>query len=221
MKNCRLIVIMALLLFGSTNIFATAQYPDKIIYDGKEHSLHSNPLEPYFAKFPERKPKNGIMSSALWRGYVATFEFLDNSLFLKDVQIKVQKNSESRSFETEWKSVISEVLPNKEKLKIDWLTGILVIPHGKIVNYVHMGYASTYENYVLLEVENGDLKKTKEFDYKEYEAFKHRQFEAFKKTEEYMKLAQELLKRENATEEFVESFLRSAVISYTSKILID
>jgi hypothetical protein len=27
---------------------ATAQFPDKIIYKGKEYSLYSNPLESYF-----------------------------------------------------------------------------------------------------------------------------------------------------------------------------
>ena len=77
--------------------------PDKIIYDGKEHKLHSNPLEVYFEKFPDKKPKSEIRSSALWRGYVATFEFEDKSLYLKDIKIMVRKETEKNQFETDWK----------------------------------------------------------------------------------------------------------------------
>lgn len=118
------------------------------------------------------------------------------------------------------KSVITEVLSEKEKLKIDWLKGILVIPCGEIVNYVHMGYGSTYENYILLEIADGKLINTKEFDYKEYEKFRERQFEAFKKTEEYKKVFENLRKKGDSPE-FIDSFLKNFVIEYTSKILVD
>ncbi len=208
-------------LLCTSNIFATAQYPDKIIYGGKEYDLHSNPLEPYFEKFPDSRPENGIRSSGLWRGYVATFEFLDKSLVLKDIQIEVRKKNVQEPFETEWKSVIDEVLPNKKKLKIDWFTGILVIPYGEIVKYVEMGYGSTYENYILLEVEKGVLNKSKEFDYKEYEKFKQRQFDEFKKTEEYKKLVEQFRKTENTSLEFIDSFLKDFITNYTSKLLVD
>src|SRR5690554_7604266 len=57
----------------------TAQYPDKIKFKGKEYNLNSNPLEPYFEKYPDKRPKGGIMSTALWRGYVAHFEIIDRS----------------------------------------------------------------------------------------------------------------------------------------------
>ena len=65
-------------LFLGINAFATAQYPDKIIYNGKEYDLHSNPLEEYFQKNPDKKPKATMISTALWRGYVATFEIKNN-----------------------------------------------------------------------------------------------------------------------------------------------
>ena len=221
MKKSKLILFFALLLLSATNLFATAQYPDKIIYNGKEHMLHSNPMEAYFKKFPDKRPETEIMSSALWRGYVATFEFVDKALFLKDIQIQFTEKSEKSSFNPKWKSVISEVVPEKERLKIDWLTGILVLPYGEVVNYVHMGYGSTYENYILLEVAGGELKNTKEFGYKEYEKFKERQFQAFKKTEEYKKAFEDLRKEGDRTPEFIDSFLRDFVIEYTSKILVD
>ena len=216
-----LLIILLTLFFGQ-RVFATAQSPDRIIYNGNEYALHSNPLESFFEKNPDKRPKGGIMSTALWRGYIATFEIRDNQLFLKDIKIMVAdttKNENNRNYT--WKSVIDEVFPNQNEVKIDWLTGILVIPQGKIVNYVHMGYASTYEKYILLEFDKGDLKSEKHFDAIEYEKFKERQFQAFKKTEEYKKISESLRKEGGGSKKFIESFLKIYVIEYSSKILTE
>ena len=200
--------------------FATAQYPDKIFFNGKEYSLHTNPLETYFEKYPDKKPKGGLMSSALWRGYVATFEIRDSQLIVKDIEIQIWDTTDRKSHATKWKSVLNEVFPEQKDKKVDWLTGLLVLPYGKLVNYVHMGYGSTYENYYLLEIDRGKFEKVKQFGYKNYENFKERQFQAFKQTEEYIKVKADL-KKDGSTDEFIDNFLRSFVTQYTSKILID
>jgi hypothetical protein len=209
-----------LTLFLGLRVFATAQFPDRIIYNGNEYSLHSNPLEPYFEKNPDKRPKGGIISTALWRGYVAIFEVRDNQLFLKDIEIEYQDTTSKESDNYKWRSVINEVFPDQKNIKIDWLTGLLVIPHGKLVNYVHMGYGSTYKNYILLEIDKGDLKKEKRFKYKDYELFKEKQFQAFKQTEDYKRIKADLQK-DGSTDEFIDSFLRSFVTEYTSRILIE
>lgn len=216
MKQYLLIIILFFIVF---NVYSTAQYPDKIYFNGKEYSLYSNPLESYFEKNPEKRPKTLIISSALWRGYVATFEVLNNQLFLKDIEIQV-KDTTKKSFDTKWKSVILETFPNQELVKVDWLTGLLVIPQGKLKNYVHLGYGSTYENYTLLEISLGNLEKEKHFRHAEYIEFREEQFKAYKKTEEYKELRQKL-KKEGYSNKDVNSFLRSAITEYTSKILID
>jgi hypothetical protein len=113
---------------------------------------------------------------------------------------------------------MEETFPGIKDVKVDWLTGLLVMPYGKIVNYVHMGYGSTYKNYILLEIDKGNLKKEKHFTYKEYERFKERQFQVFKQTDEYKKLKAEL-KNDGVSDEFVDSFLKNFVTQYTSKIL--
>lgn len=216
----RTFLTIILTLFLGLKVFATAQYPDKIIYNGKEYNLHSNPLEAYFEKNPDKRPKGGIMSTALWRGYVATFEVKDKQLFLKDIEIEYQDTTSKESYNYKWRSVINEVFPDLRSIKIYWLTGLLVIPHGKLVDYVHMGYGSTYRNYMLLEIDQGNLMKEKRFEYKEYERFKERQFQAFKKTEGYKKIKADL-RKDGSTEEFIDSFLQNFVIEYTSKILTD
>ena len=100
--------------------------------------LFTNPMESYFTQYPDKRPKNDVELTSLWRGYVATFEINDNQLYLKDIEI-IDSNKKG----IEWKSVLNEIFPNQEHIKIDWMTGLLVIPSGKLVNYVHMGYAST------------------------------------------------------------------------------
>ncbi len=221
MKVFKLFFVTLILIISTINIFATAQAPDKIFYNGKEYKLHSNPMEEYFKKFPDKKPKSGVISSALWRGYVATFEITENNLFLKDIEIMDLSKTDRKSSQALWTSVLSQVVADDKKLKIDWLTGLLVLPDGEIVNYVHMGYGSTYENYILLEIDKGEFKRAKEFNHKEYEKFKDKQFEAFKKTEEYNKMREEAKKEGNFDQKFFDKFMRSYVTNYTTKILVE
>jgi len=176
-----LLTLLLTLIIG-TNLFATAQEPDKIIYKGKIYRLLSNPLEVYFKKNPDKRPQGEAMSTALGRGYIATFEVRENQLFLKDIEIEYLDTTSKGRSNYKWRSVLKEVFPNQKDVKIDWFTGLLVIPHGKIINYVHMGYGSTYKKYTLLEINKGDLKKEKRLNHKQYEKYKERQFQAFRQT---------------------------------------
>ncbi len=193
MKHVLLITVF--IISSTLNVLATAQYPDKIIYHGTAYNLHTNPLEPYFEKNPEKKPKSGTMSTALWRGYVATFLVTNQVMQLKDVQIEVHVEKEEGKYPYEWKSVVNKVVPENGPLKIDWFTGILVLPYGELVNYVHMGYGSTYENYILLEVKEGKITGKREFDYKQYETFKAKQFAEYKKDQRIQRVIRETEKR--------------------------
>jgi hypothetical protein len=216
----RLLLTIILTLFSGLKVFATAQFPDKIYYNGKEYNLDSNPLEVYFEKNPNKRPKSEVRSSALWRGYVATFEIIDNQLFLKDIEIQYRDTTSKGSNNYNWKSVLNEVFADQKNIQVDWYTGLLVLPQGKVVNYVHMGYGSTYQHYTILEFNKGVLTQEKQFKRKAYEKFKEKQFQVFKQTEDYHKMKSDLLQKGNS-EEFIDSFLRSYVTEYTSKILTD
>jgi hypothetical protein len=200
----------------------TAQYPDKIKFNGKEYSLYSNPLEPYFKKFPEKRPQGGTMSTALWRGYIAHFEIIDEQLYVTDIEIQVPDEDSKASYPYKWISAFKQVFPDGKKFKIDWYTGILILPHGKMVEYVHMGYASTFSKYWLIEIESGDINESRKYRNKEFVRFKKRQFEEFQKTAEYKKLYAEMKNHsENEDESSINSFLAIYVINYTSKFLTD
>ena len=83
-----------LTLFFWLNVFATAQESDQLIYNGKMYSLSSNPLESYFEKYPDKRPRPEVMTSSLWRGYVATFEIRDSMLYVKDISVQYLDNSD-------------------------------------------------------------------------------------------------------------------------------
>jgi hypothetical protein len=214
----RPMAILAVVLAASS-AFATAQFPDKLLYDGKEHSLYTNPMEPYFARYPDKKPTDGVTCTALWRGYVATFEILEKRLFLSDIKVMVMTKDQKGKRDTAFSSVKDTLIPEGGSLPADWFSGILVLPDGELVNYVHMGYASTYSNYILLEIRKGTLTEKRVLDHEAYEVFKTRQFEAYKRTDEYQKRAAEL-QNGKLTQEDIDSFLRSRVVSYTSAFLV-
>ena len=46
-------------------------------------------MESFFNKYPEKHPKKDLShSTALWRGYLATFEIRGRQLYLKDIEIR-------------------------------------------------------------------------------------------------------------------------------------
>ncbi|MEW4922554.1 hypothetical protein [Algibacter sp. 2305UL17-15] len=219
-KTLSLILIILTIGITRAESIITAQYPDKIIYEGKEFNLNSNPLEPYFDKNPENRPE--MTSTALWRGYVGHFEIIGNELFLTDMKKPVSYTDDDGNYKRKWVSIYKMYFPRQGKVRIDWFTGILILPHGKMVEYVHMGYASTYSKYWLLEIENGIFNEARKYTNKEFVKFKKRQFEVFEKTEEYKKLYAELKENDEYNDdEFIKSFISDFVINYTTKFLTE
>lgn len=208
----------------SSQLFATAQIPDRLIYEGITYYLHNNPLEVYFKKYPKKRPDADLSSTALWRGYIATFELINDQLFLKDIEIQVwshQEGKEEWEPNVELKSVLKEVFPNEDAIKIDWCTEVLILPYGKLKNYVHGGYASTYEHYVLLEMKEGQLTNKKQFDYKSLELFKAKQLILFKQSEAYQQLAQQWKRKYEYTEEETDVILQRDIFNYVHQFLDD
>jgi len=86
MKGLLILVIALTICAGEVS--ATAQQPDVIMYKGKRYNLNSNPLEFYFKKHPDKRPKTDIINTSLWRGYVATFEVIKDQIYLISVEVE-------------------------------------------------------------------------------------------------------------------------------------
>ncbi|MCL2800355.1 MAG: hypothetical protein FWD28_01170 [Treponema sp.] len=217
-------IIVLLFFVQGFYLFATAQAPDLIIYNGNEYPLFVNPMEIYFEKFPEKRPRSSTRSTALWRGYIATFEIIQNELWVVDIKIEVITSpAGSRNFTKELVSVINEVFDGNDRIKADWFSGLLIIPQGRIIRYEHMGYASTYEGYIILEIHNGNFIKELNLSYNQFVEFRERQFELYRQTEEYRELVEQIrnYSKEHGiiqSDEEIEDFLKIYLIDFIERI---
>ncbi|MDP3122391.1 hypothetical protein [Polynucleobacter sp.] len=127
----------------------TAQASDRLIYAGKGISLCTNPLSPYLRQM-------GIQfisrSTANWRGYIATWEVIECE---GAERLYLAKLSANRSHSE--KIGLTDLFPGFDKVFAHWFTGELRCPQGELLNYVHGGYASTYEYDLMMEFKQGVL----------------------------------------------------------------
>jgi hypothetical protein len=142
-------------LFLWHHSFATGQIPDYLIYHGDTLAIFSNPLEDYFEKTGNRNLPGfvGCGSTACWRGYVATWELQNDSLFLKNI------SSCHRDCGLDISKADLKQMFGSDKVFAYWFDGQIVIPQGKRVQYIHMGYASIYERELHLTFKSGILKR--------------------------------------------------------------
>lgn len=133
----------------------TAQVHERLIYNGQSVSMASTPGLPDDSPRIVRAEKSermgmpsrfGIMlSTACYRGYVGSWEIREDRLYL---------NGLSGCFS----------LVGDEPLFADWVSGTLNVPRGELISYIHMGFASLYEEEIHLTVENGVITRTEIID---------------------------------------------------------
>jgi len=138
----------------------TGQAADIIFYEGQKRALYSNPLEDYYRD--ERKRPNfmiepNTVSSDNWRGYIATWEIKDNTLYMTNIESWIGRR----------RATLESLFGSKcrnGRVEAAWFSGDLRIPDGKQLQYVHMGYGSVYERDIILTVEAGKITKTVTID---------------------------------------------------------
>lgn len=125
----------------------TAQVADIVLFEGDNKSLFTNPLEQLWEIDGFTRPKFGHRRTSNRKGYIAYWEVIDNTLYLTG--IKSDDESELKDFFPE---------TNGNPVKAWWFTGELCIVQGSAINYVHGGYASTFEKETYLVVRKGEVK---------------------------------------------------------------
>jgi hypothetical protein len=129
----------------------TAQIAERLQYQGEEVAMCTNPLDDYFALggFSPRFESN---CTALWRGYVGRWEILDGRLYLLELNGMLIDGTEAS---------VSSVFPDfPDRVFAHWYSGTIRTPQGKQLRYVHMGYGSTFERDLFLEIEHGIVLRT-------------------------------------------------------------
>ena len=129
----------------------TAQIGEKLCYEGHEVSMCSEPLGAYF-ELSGINPEFDFSCTALWRGYVGTWEIRDDRFYLIGLSGTLKDGTEA---------TVATFFPDfPERVLAHWYSGQLRIPKGKMLEYVHMGYGSTYEEDLFITIEKGVVTKT-------------------------------------------------------------
>ncbi len=129
----------------------TAQFAEHLHYKGEERAMCDEPLCLYFT-LAGIEENFKVSSTALWRGYVGTWEILSGRLYLIGLNGKLKNGAEA---------TVATFFPNNpERVFAHWYSGVLRLPRGKLLKYVHQGYASVYEEDVFLSLDKGVVTHT-------------------------------------------------------------
>ena len=110
-------------------------------------------------------------NTACWRGYYGSWEIINNKLFLVDLKAYIEGYVEVD---------LNYIFPNHEKVFADWFTGEIIIPLGEMLQYVHLGYESLFEKYLILKLRRGVVVSEKEISSKEWQKEREKEWLKFK-----------------------------------------
>jgi hypothetical protein len=123
----------------------TAQIHEELILDGEKTSMAFCPelpdQDPRIVEIEPGEAKRDansrmVFSTACWRGYQGTWEIRDGRFYLVGLRGRFR-------------------LRGAEPILADWFSGVLRIPKGEMLHYVHMGFGSVFEQEVHVKVERG------------------------------------------------------------------
>ncbi len=182
-------IILIIFTFISCFLFATPESPDVLKYNGIEIELYYfSPAHKYFRDKGLKAPKEAVGNSANRDFFTFVYEIFDKKLYLTEVLIDVQKKESNDDLDNIFeKNVFKDYFPNEDKILMD-VTSVTVIPHGKIITEKNEWFDFHYENYLIFEFINGQIKKSFDLDYNHFKKESKNQYRKLKKTEEYEKL---------------------------------
>jgi hypothetical protein len=130
----------------------TAQIAENLIYQGNTVAMCTQPLDSYFGLSGLRWQFQSDCT-ALWRGYVGTWEIVDGRLYLIELHGALKDGTQA--------SVATFFPDFPDRVFAHWYSGAIHIPQGKLLKYVHMGYDSIHERDLFLDVERGVVAATR------------------------------------------------------------
>ena len=139
----KLLKSLFVVLVLSSLCSATTQIQDRIIYDSNEYfgDYEEFPLEDYWSDENPKPECLYMTSTACWRGYIATWQIRNESLFLKSLGKENQPNDEIPI-------PLQNVFPDaNEPVPADWYSGVLECNRGE--KYKEMLFISIHKGKVL------------------------------------------------------------------------
>lgn len=129
----------------------TAQFHEHIEINKQSYGLCTEPLQTYLSLM-KNPPEFEWCCTACYRGYIGSWAIKDNVLYLTNIKI------EDPSFSTfkNWRMMFDN---KKGDIKAEWYSGVLRIPKGEVLEYVHGGYGSKYESDLFITIDKGNVIK--------------------------------------------------------------
>ena len=127
----------------------TAQFPEKLVYNGEDVGMCATPLDDYFTLI-NWQPEFVEICTGLWRGYVGEWLIENQRLYLTGIDGFTIVGGE--------KFTINTLFPRSDgPVFAEWFSGVIRIPRGELIKYFHGGFASVYECDEFLEFKDGVL----------------------------------------------------------------
>lgn len=177
-----------ILLFSTLFTWAQKKYePENIIWNGTTYPYRYHHMEQYFRYYPDKRPVPNIDTTIVNRNYIAAFEVKDKKFFLKNMYIN------GRNPKTKDVSVLAELNKKDEPMFLNWVSGLFDIGLGTEKFIENDSLAPIYDNYIVFEVQKGNIGRTETFTYNQLKLFKDYQYKRFKQSVEYQKLMRRLI----------------------------
>jgi len=164
---------------------------------------------------PDAIPESDIVTTSRWRGYLGEWEILGERLFLRDLLVATPEDVDSH-LEFRDVSIMAQVFPLGEPVHAVWYSGYLIIPRGDPIRYAHMGFASTYSRYVVVEVESGFVVSQVKMKRRRFERFRRKQFRGFQNTIVYREAVDRLIEGGDTEQEAADFLFEAASVDYLS-----
>ena len=132
----------------------TAQFHEHIEINKQSYGLCTEPLQTYLSLM-KNPPEFDWCCTACYRGYMGSWAIKDNILYLTKIEVG------GPPFFTfkDWRKMFDN---KKGDIKAEWYSGVLRIPKGEVLEYVHCGYGSKYEKDLFITIDKGNVIKEEE-----------------------------------------------------------
>lgn len=177
-----------ILLLSTIFTWAQKKYePENITWNGTTYPYRYHHMEQYFRYYPDKRPVPNIDTTIINRNYIAAFEVKDKKFFLNNMYIN------GRNPKTKDLSVLAELNKKDEPMFLGWVSGLFDIGLGAEKFSANDSLVPIYDNYIVFEVQKGNIGRTETFTYNQLKLFKDYQHRRFKESEDYKRLVRRLI----------------------------
>lgn len=155
------LILTALLALACLSASATGQIHDKVIIEGETWEMPSSPLLSLDAReyeaFQELLGERNFVSTANYRGYVATWHVGRKGLYLDKVEV-MQSNGKMKEIGMKELMTILKKHKHKGMIRAEWITGLVKIGKGAGLVDPDNPHAPSFADNWTLQLKKGRVK---------------------------------------------------------------